>query len=107
MSVLNESTFKKIEQQTFVSPLQPSPNKLRSYTGQDIKVLGTSKFVVRYGDKNHCLSLHVVKGGGPNLLGRNWLTHLKINFCDLNVIKHHSGPLKVVLDKHPAVFSDA
>ena len=80
MSVLNESTFKKIEQQTFVSPLQPSPNKLRSYTGQDIKVLGTSKFVVRYGDKNHCLSLHVVKGGGPNLLGRNWLTHLKINF---------------------------
>lgn len=40
VSVLNESTYRSMEQQAFVAPLQPMQNKLCLYTGQDIPVLG-------------------------------------------------------------------
>ena len=36
VSVINELTYKRIERESFVTPLQPTATKLRSYTGQGI-----------------------------------------------------------------------
>lgn len=36
-------------------------------------MLGTVDLVVKYGDQIATLTLSVVKGEGPSLLGRNWL----------------------------------
>ena len=106
VSVINDATYRNIQQQTFVTPLQPTESKLRSYTGEHIKVLGTTQFKVRYRDKELCLSVHVVNAGGPNLMGRDWLAHFEVNLSSLNVLEQHSTPLKEVLDKHAAMFAD-
>jgi len=55
VSVINDATYRNIQQQTFVTPLQPTESKLRSYTWEHIKVLGTTQFKVRYRDKVLCL----------------------------------------------------
>ena len=80
--------------------------KLPSYTGQCIQVLGTSEFSVRYLDKSVRVPIHVVKGGGPNLLGRDLLTQFHFNLSYLNVLEGCSQPLKPILDKHPDIFSN-
>ena len=61
--------------------------------------------IKRYRDQDVVLPLLVVSGTGPNLLGRNWLSHLEVNLSNLNLIKI-DPQLQETLDKYPVVFSD-
>ena len=58
--------------------------------------------VVKYGDQTATVSLLVVKGEGPSLLGRNWLGILKLDWHEIFWL--HNASLKEVLDKHKAAF---
>ena len=80
----------------------PSQVKLHSYSGEAIPVLGTVDVVVKYGVQIATLPLLVVKGEGPNLLGRNWLGVLKLDWHEIFWL--HNASLKEVLDKHKAAF---
>ena len=73
LSVLNESTYRVIQAQAFASPLQATQRKLRTYTGENIKVLGITQVQARYGETELYLPIHVivVNGGGTNLMGRD------------------------------------
>jgi len=44
---------------------------LTTYTGEQMAVIGEISVTVRHGQKNHCLTLCVIKGNGPSLLGRD------------------------------------
>ena len=105
VSIISESTYNDIRKRSFVSPLQSANSKLRTYTGDLIDVLGITQIKIRYEKKELCLSVHVVKGSGPNLLGRDWLTHLKVNLKGIHVIEHLDTVQKL-LDKHSAVFNE-
>ena len=48
-------------------------------------VAGKMKVEVQYGEKESNLSLYVVKGGGPSLLGRDWLMVSKIDWHNMKV----------------------
>ena len=54
-------------------PLKPTKTKLRTYSGESLQVLGEREVEVRYGKQVERLGLLVVKGSGPNLMGRDWL----------------------------------
>ena len=59
-----------------------------------------------YNDQDVVLPLlAVMSGTGPNLLGRDWLSHLEVNLSNLNLIKI-DPQLQETLDKYPVVFSD-
>ena len=107
VSIISESTYSNIRQRSFVSPIQPADSKLRTYTGDHIDVLGITQMKVRYDGKELCLSVHVVKGSGPSLLGRDWLSHLEVN---LKQVKVHSvenaDSVQRLIDKYPTVFSE-
>ena len=45
-----------------------------------LEVKGSMMAQVCYGDEEANLSLLVVKDGGPSLLGRDWLQHLKLDW---------------------------
>ena len=105
VSVLNKDTYKSIRQQSYLAPVANPVNELRSYTGHGIPVLSTMKVKVRYGDKEQVLPVHVVKGGGPNLMGRDWLSHLGVNLKDVHCVEP-SSPLGKVLDKFGDVFKE-
>ena len=46
--------------------------------------------------------LQVVDGAGPNLMGRDWLSNLKVTRGLVNLVDHDQ--LKEVLDKHDTIF---
>ncbi len=68
-------------------------------------MLGISKFKARYEGKERMLPIHVVKGGGPNLMGRDWLSQFPINLSEVNTVEPTS-PLGKILHKYSEVFKD-
>ena len=59
--------------------LSDTPVILTTYTGEKMAVIGEiSVITVRYQQKNHCLTLHALKGKSPSLLGKDWLYQLRL-----------------------------
>ena len=53
---------------------------LKTYTGQQIKVLGSINVNVTYQNQKRQLPLLVVSGDGPSLLGQGWLQQIKLDW---------------------------
>ena len=61
-------------------PLQQSNVTLRTYTGKQLKALGSTIVQVCHGGKEAVeLLLLIVPGNGQSFLGRNWLVALKLD----------------------------
>lgn len=56
--------------------------KLKSYTGSVIKPLGYIVVDVSYLSIRKSLELYIIENGGPPLMGRTWIRHLKLDFKD-------------------------
>ena len=81
--------------------------KLRTYTQQEIDVVGSFDVQVENGNKVHTLPLLVVKPDGPSLMGRDWLNVVKLNWSEImqvNVVNH--SDLESVINDHESVFKD-
>ena len=51
---------------------------VKTYTAQTLPVLYHREVSVEYGQITKILTVTLVSGGGPNLLGRNWPDYLKL-----------------------------
>ena len=69
-SIISQTTYQK-SWPTHASPLQPSNVKLRTCTGEELKVLWSLATEVQYLNQKARLHLLVVGGSGPRLLGRD------------------------------------
>ena len=58
--------------------LQETDVKLLSYLGHEIPVVGEAKVQVSYGNQHSCLPVIVTARNDPVLMGRNWLSILKV-----------------------------
>ena len=56
--------------------MEPSTKQLRTYSGELMEVTGQMQVTVQYQEQRAKLPLYVVKGTGPSLLGRNWLSSI-------------------------------
>ena len=74
---------------------------LRTYAGNPIKPLGKIRLNVYHNNQQHKLPVLVVPGVGPNLLGRDWLSVLKLDWA--RVFKVDTDDL---LRPYQEVFSD-
>jgi len=108
VSIINEATFQRVQQSTVDLTLEPATSKLKTYTGQDIAVLGVAPLTIRYKSKQLCLPVHVVSGTGPNLLGRDLITPLGVDLDKLREIRslELASPLQELLEEHAPVFSE-
>ena len=88
-----------------VAPLQTSSIQLKTYTGQPIHVLDMLPVQAECMGKLVDMCIHVVEGGGSNLMGRDWLSLLEVNLGEMNLLKNDCL-LQTVLDKHCLVFND-
>jgi len=68
---------------TTQATLKASSVKLHTYTRESINDLGSMKADVQYKGQNKSLTLYVVAGEGPSLLGRDWLTELQLDWHEL------------------------
>ncbi|KAJ8349602.1 hypothetical protein SKAU_G00247320 [Synaphobranchus kaupii] len=76
--------------------------------GQNIKVCGSVRVMADYNGQEAQLNLLVVSGRGTNLLGRDWIKVLNLDWPGLldNLNKVCDCTLSCILDKHVAVFRD-
>ena len=65
-------------------------------------VLGSLTVAVSYKHHHSQEPLLVVEGSGPNLLGRNWLDNIQLDWRQINQMQQSS--LHAVLQQHEAVF---
>ena len=100
ISLVSKSTYDKLFSDI---PLEHFRNRLTTYTGQVMKVHGCVKVDVKYGDQHvHDLPLVVVERNGPSLLGRNWLSRIRLDWPNICSVTQDS--VEDILKKYPEVF---
>ena len=85
-TIISEETFKEINKRSSAKKkleMKPAHVKLRTYTGELVKVLGTVYGVVKYEGQENELSTLVVQGSGPSLFGRDGLKEVKLDWKKL------------------------
>ena len=103
LSIISESVYKMLPSQPL---LEPCSAKLRTYTGEAIKVLGSVSVTVRHNSQQRCLPLLVVAGEGPSLVGRNWLGHMNIDWHSVCYVQPLTE-IEQLLTKHKEVFKES
>lgn len=81
--------------------------KLRTYSGEQIGIKGSTTVTVKYKEQTEQLPLVVANGSGPCLLGRNWLTKIRLDWTNLFCVNHacYSLSLQGILDTYATVFN--
>lgn len=100
VSVMSDSTWKE----KFSNyKIQPSSVQLKTYSGENLNVMGQLQVDVECNDQRSKLPIQIVEGNGPMLLGRNWLKAIKLNW---GTIKKVTNDLEQVLHNNNEVFKD-
>ena len=60
-------------------PLKNTEAKLRTYTGEPLKLKGEVQVTVTHNGQTAELTLIVAQGDGPSLFGKNWLRAIRLN----------------------------
>ena len=107
VSIISEGTFGKCFADNIL--LTPSTSKLRTYTGEVMPVVRMAEVDVEYKGQKECMSLLVVPGNGPSLLGRSWLQHIQLDWREVHRIStsgHSVEAAYSVLQKYPELMRD-
>eukprot|EP00731_Ephydatia_muelleri_P015743 Em0009g167a len=104
VTILNEKTWKE----TLDRPkLQKSNNKLKSYSGHQIAVLGEVMAKVTVNQQTKVLTATVAGTSHNNLLGRDWLQVLKLDWAEIVAVNSvREGALTSLLQKYELVFKE-
>ncbi|XP_043225586.1 uncharacterized protein K02A2.6-like [Amphibalanus amphitrite] len=88
--------------------LKPSALKLQTYGGDALSVLGEVLVCVQYGSVSVNLPLVIVKGNGPCLFGRDWLSHFRLDWAAICRVSGVTADpqLHPLLKEFPKVFDD-
>ena len=103
VTLISQTTLDKLREHAPTLQLHPSEEKLRTYTGEEIPVMGRVTVKVQHRGQEEQLSLVVVAGEGPSLLGRDWLSKLKLDWKSIFSTQVQET-LQEVLERHEAVF---
>ena len=64
--------------------LKESTIRLQTYSKEPIGVVGDAEVKVAYEGQTGTLPLVIVKGEGPTLLGRNWLSQIRLTWSKIH-----------------------
>ncbi|VDI65612.1 Hypothetical predicted protein [Mytilus galloprovincialis] len=106
VSIMSEDTYKEYKSKFRI---EPTSAKLRTYMGEQIPVIGRAIVNVNYKKESAKLPLLIVKRKGPNLLGRDWLNKLQLDWKDIFSVvgsDNQSSDLNVILEANKEVFKD-
>ena len=86
--------------------LDRADGKLLTYTAKPIPVLGKMFVEVKYDEYEGKLALYVVEGDGPALVGRDWLSHICLDWASIKSIAYPVSKqgLERLLDKYSEIF---
>jgi hypothetical protein len=103
VTVFNDTTYKIIKQEAELTPVK---GQLRTYLGQPLPVLGKTEVTVQLQDEEPVkLPVTIVAYKGPNLLGRDWLAKLKLDWKQIFMVSKNQT-LEEILEDNKEVFRD-
>lgn len=103
LSILSHSAFEELAKRQSI-PLRPSSVVLKTYLGEALEVIGEIRVEVNHHSQKRQLPILVVKGSGPNLVGRDWLLKLKIDWASVNQVQEN-GVLTSLLKRFTNVLN--
>ena len=101
-TIVNEAVYRNMFSD---HKLKESSTLLRSYTKEEIPILGEFEVAVEYGEQ--CVPrmlLLVVKGDQPCLLGRDWLSKIKLKWE--NIFSVTSKSVETLQKEYQDVFQE-
>ena len=102
VTIVNEAEFAKLAKKENLQLVMKDLPKLRTYAGKILHVLGRVTTMVSHCRNSAELDIYVVAGDGPNLLGRDSLVKLKLNW---NFVFNIHGDSSVhILSEYPELF---
>ena len=102
ISLISEEQYKQLQD---VPTLEKSSVILRTYTGENLSILGSITVVATYNNQTNKLPLLVVKGNGPNLMGRDWLARFQVDWHSIHQLQS-PNKLNNLLAKFENIFTD-
>ena len=107
LSIISEETYNRQWAKDNAPPLQQCTARLKTYTGEALSVKGALDVLVVHRGTSKQLSLVVVAGTGPSLMGRDWLRHITLDWTQLNLVRSSvPDPCQAILSQHSKVFHD-
>ena len=110
LSLISEATYRKLWPKDKAPQTESTQIKLRIYTGEELEVLGTINVDVIFKEQLQNLRLVIVAGGGPSLMGQDWLRKIQLDWNELYFTQannnNDSFSLQVLLNKYRSVFRD-
>ena len=99
LTLISQATYSSLWPKGLSPPLLSTTVRLRTYSGEELKVLGRAVVEVRYGGQvMEGMGLVVVGGGGgPSLLGRDWLGRLRLDWREVRSLRDASDSLDRLL----------
>ena len=106
-SIISEETYQNLWPMRGRPPLRSFHTRLCMYTGEELETKGSITVTGEYDGQKEILSLLVVAGTGPSLLGHDWLHKIRLDWKGLNCPQAMPlTSLRAVLDRHGEVFRD-
>lgn len=85
--------------------MRHSDKTLLSYDGKSIKTLGIISLPFSYKNMKKNVDVYIVKGGGPPLLGRDFMAKFNLQICQVNNCEFSVDETSFI-QKYPQLFSD-
>ena len=85
--------------------MKATQTRLKTYTGEAIKVLGEAQVEVTVNNQTEELPLLVVDGDGPSLLGRDWMKKIRLDWPSIHLVQATSE-LERLLTRYSDVFRE-
>ena len=105
VSIISEQTKHRLFSNI---PLKLPSVVLRTYTGEALSVLGEMEAKVEYKDQGHDLTVVVMKGDGPNLFGRDWLSYFQLDWKTIGIatLDTDLSQIQLLKNKYKQVFAE-
>ena len=106
LTLISETTYSTLWPKGNSPRLEPTPVRLRTYSGEELRVVGRAVVRVRCGEQVEDLGLVVVGGGGPSLLGRDWLGRLRLDWQGIRKLYETPSSVELLLEKYRDLFRE-
>ena len=104
VSVMSESAYNETWDDASRPQVRPSDSVLRTYTQECIPIKGECEVLVQHGKQSAKVRLIIACGSGPNLMGRDWLKVIRLNWAELHNVAM-TTKLSRLLSENDDLFS--